>query len=175
MWHQWFNLNFMEQHEWFVCKKNNLPLYLQNTNLQCMFTRAPRYIHEIKAASRCPIFHLVKKRNKETLVPIIKKHVKRQRLVASDELRAYACLSEEAYRHVRVDHNRNYVDPQTGLHTQNTETTWQTYKREVWHMRGNHSEKALKKTALLHRMDLLVSKKIKTWSTWKGSLRHKEL
>ena len=45
----------------------------------------------------------------------------------------------------RVNHSQNYVDPQTGLHTQNIERAWQTYKREVWRMRGNRSEKTLKK------------------------------
>ncbi|KAF3839424.1 hypothetical protein F7725_018141 [Dissostichus mawsoni] len=32
-----------------------------------------------------------------------------------------------------------------GLHTQNIERAWQTYKREVWRMRWNRSEKTLKK------------------------------
>lgn len=102
-------------------------------------------ILEIKAASRRPILRLVKRRNKETLVPIIKKHIKPQSLVVSDEWRAYASLSQEGYRHVWVNHSQNYVDPQTGLHTQNIERAWQTYKREVWRMRGNRSEKTLKK------------------------------
>ncbi|XP_053371606.1 uncharacterized protein LOC128545399 isoform X2 [Clarias gariepinus] len=102
-------------------------------------------ILEIKAASRRPILRLVKRRNKETLVPIIKKHVKRESLVVSDEWRAYACLSQEGYKHVRVNHSQNYVDPQTGLHTQNIERAWQTYKREIWRMRGNRSENVLKK------------------------------
>ncbi|KAF3858807.1 hypothetical protein F7725_012008 [Dissostichus mawsoni] len=30
-------------------------------------------------------------------------------------------------------------------YTQNIERAWQTYKREVWRMRGNRSEKTLKK------------------------------
>lgn len=102
-------------------------------------------ILEIKAASRRPILRLVKRRNKETLVPIIKKHIKPQSLVVSDEWRTYASLSQEGYRHVRVNHSQNYVDPQTGLHTQNIERAWQTYKREVWPMRENRSEKTLKK------------------------------
>jgi len=100
---------------------------------------------KIKAASRCPILRLVKKRNKDTLVPIIRKHVKRQSLVVSDEWRAYASLSPEGYKHVRVNHSQNHADPQKGLHTQNIKRAWQTYKREVWRMRGNLSEKALKK------------------------------
>nr|XP_055075339.1 uncharacterized protein LOC129454779 [Misgurnus anguillicaudatus] len=101
-------------------------------------------ILEIKSARRRPILRLVKKRNKETLVPIIKKHVKRQSLVVSDEWKAYASLSQEGYKHVRVNHSKNYVDPQTGLHTQNLERAWQTYKMQIWRMRGNRSEKTLK-------------------------------
>ena len=84
---------------------------------------------EIHHADRRPILRLVQRRNKETLVPIIKKHVKRQSLVVSDEWRAYARLATEGYRHVRVNHSQNYVDPETGLHTQNLERAWQTYKK----------------------------------------------
>lgn len=100
---------------------------------------------EINSASRRPILRLVKKRNKNTLLPIIKKHVKRRSLVVSDEWRAYTSLSQEGYRHVRVNHSQSYVDPQTGLHTQHIERAWQTYKREIWRMRANRSESTLKK------------------------------
>ncbi|XP_056465385.1 uncharacterized protein LOC130404594 [Gadus chalcogrammus] len=99
---------------------------------------------QIKRSDRRPILRLVQRRNKETLVPIIKKHVKHHSLVVSDEWRAYAGLATEGYRHVRVNHSQHYVDPQTGLHTQNLERAWQTYKKEIWRMRGNRSEKALK-------------------------------
>ncbi|XP_039655589.1 uncharacterized protein LOC120558600 [Perca fluviatilis] len=86
---------------------------------------------EIRGNSRRPVLRLVKRRNKATLVPIIKKHIKPQSTVVSDEWRAYSSLSQEGYRHVKVNHSQNYVDPATGLHTQNIERAWQTYKKEI--------------------------------------------
>ncbi|XP_049338850.1 uncharacterized protein LOC125803978 [Astyanax mexicanus] len=100
---------------------------------------------EIRPHLKRPILRLVKKRDKNTLIPIIRKHVKPTTLVVSDDWRAYSSLKEEGYRHVRVNHSQNYIDPISGLHTQNIERAWQTYKKEVWHMRANRSEKSLRK------------------------------
>ncbi|KAL6481208.1 hypothetical protein MHYP_G00092880 [Metynnis hypsauchen] len=99
---------------------------------------------EIRDTSRRPVLRLVQKRNRETLMPLIKKHVRKHSIVVSDEWRAYSNLTREGYQHVKVNHSVNYVDPQTGYHTQNIERAWQTFKREVWRFRANRSEKALK-------------------------------
>ena len=116
---------------------------------------------EIRGNSRRPVLRLVKRRNKATLVPIIKKHIKPQSTVVSDEWRAYSSLSQEGYRHVKVNHSQNYVDPATGLHTQNIERAWQTYKKEVWRLRGNRTEKSLKRQLCFIE-----------WTYWLGK-RHK--
>lgn len=81
---------------------------------------------EIQGNCRCAILQLVKRRNKDTLVPIIKKHVKRQSMVVSDE-----------WRYVKVNESQNYVDPSKGLHTQNIKRAWQIYKKEGWCLHGN--------------------------------------
>ncbi|KAL6460862.1 hypothetical protein MHYP_G00308280 [Metynnis hypsauchen] len=68
---------------------------------------------EIRDTSRRPVLRLVEKRNRETLMPLIKKHVRKHSIVVSDEWRAYSNLTQEGYQHVKVNHSVNYVDPQT--------------------------------------------------------------
>ena len=47
----------------------------------------------------------------------------------SDLWRAYNCLNDEGYDHRTVNHSLNFVDPDTGAHTQGTENTWWGMKR----------------------------------------------
>ncbi|XP_058628926.1 uncharacterized protein LOC131538808 [Onychostoma macrolepis] len=94
--------------------------------------------------SRKPVLRLVDKRDKTTLLPIIEKHVKRGSIIHSDEWRAYSALSERGYQHHTVNHSINFVNPSTGVHTQNIERAWANFKREVWRLCANRSEKALK-------------------------------
>ncbi|XP_039634780.1 uncharacterized protein LOC120544944 [Perca fluviatilis] len=114
---------------------------------------------EIRGNSRRPVLRLVKRRNKATLVPIIKKHIKPQSTVVSDEWRAYSSLSQEGYRHVKVNHSQNYVDPSyRSTHRTGIEGHGSTRRRGMavaWKPNRKVSEKA----ALLHRMDLLVGQK----------------
>ncbi|KAK6061788.1 hypothetical protein COOONC_00541 [Cooperia oncophora] len=49
----------------------------------------------------------------------------------SDSWRAYNQISmlPQAYWHLTVNHRLNFVDPQSGAHTQNVESLWQKYKQ----------------------------------------------
>ena len=44
--------------------------------------------------------------------------------VMSDKWKAYDCLQDEGYQHLTVNHSLNFVDPDTGAHTQGIENTW---------------------------------------------------
>ncbi|XP_024869450.1 uncharacterized protein LOC112453119 [Temnothorax curvispinosus] len=48
----------------------------------------------------------------------------------SDCWKSYNCLNNEGFQYLTVNHSYNFVDPETGAHTQNIECVW----REV---RGN--------------------------------------
>ena len=41
----------------------------------------------------------------------------------------YDCLKDEGYEHLTVNHSLNFVDPDTGAHTQGIENTWWGVKR----------------------------------------------
>ena len=47
----------------------------------------------------------------------------------SDKWKAYDCLQDEGYQHLPVKHSLNFVDPDTGAHTQGIENTWWGVKR----------------------------------------------
>ncbi|XP_036416756.1 uncharacterized protein LOC118800595 [Colossoma macropomum] len=119
-------------------------------------------ILEIRGDSRRPVLRLVKRRNKQTLLPIIKQHVRPQSVIISDEWRAYSTLSQVGYVHHTVNHSVNFVDPVTGNHTQHIERAWNTYKHEVWRLRGNRNEKALKDQLLFIE-----------WTYWLGRKHRK--
>ena len=49
----------------------------------------------------------------------------------SDMWKAYDCLKDEGYSHLTVNHSLNFVDPDTGAHTQRIENTWWGVKRSM--------------------------------------------
>jgi len=49
----------------------------------------------------------------------------------SDCWRAYDCLSLEGFVHQRVNDSQNFVDPDTGAHTQNIERLWRDVRGGV--------------------------------------------
>jgi len=90
----------------------------------------------------------VDKRNSETLIPIIKKIVKKRSIINTDEWRAYRSLQKifvrspdgnrrcNRFTHMTVNHSRNFVNRQTGAHTQNIERTWLEVRRKFKRMQG---------------------------------------
>ena len=51
--------------------------------------------------------------------------------VMSDMWKACDCLKDEGYTHLTVNHILNFVDPDTGAHTQRIENTWWGIKRSM--------------------------------------------
>jgi len=51
----------------------------------------------------------------------------------SDLWGAYGGISNlpEGYQHLTVNHSLNFVDPQTGAHTQSVENMWSRFKKKV--------------------------------------------
>jgi len=66
----------------------------------------------------------VPSRGSDVLLDIIKQWIRPGTTVVSDCWKAYDCLSSEGFVHESVNHSKNFIDPQSGAHMQNTERTW---------------------------------------------------
>ena len=73
----------------------------------------------------------VNSRDKATPLPIIQDRILPGTCVMSDLWRAYDCQNDEGFQHLTVNHSLNFVDPDTGAHTQNIEDTWWVARRSL--------------------------------------------
>ncbi|KAK2702880.1 hypothetical protein QYM36_018535 [Artemia franciscana] len=91
-------------------------------------------------------------RSSATLLGTIRDRILPGTTIISDCWRAYDCLAQHGFQHLRVNHSLNFVDPTTGAHTQNIERTWKevrdnipTYGRREEHMEAYLAEYYFKK------------------------------
>ncbi|CAF5056036.1 unnamed protein product, partial [Rotaria sp. Silwood1] len=72
----------------------------------------------------------VDKRGTATLLPIIEKYILPVTTIHLDEWRSNRALQNNPnYNHRTVNHFLNFVDPNTGVHTQNIQNTWMLVKK----------------------------------------------
>ena len=85
---------------------------------------------------------LVPRRDAATLLPIITAHVAPGTSVHTDEWSAYNGISSlpGVAGHSTVNHSIHFVDPSTGVHTQNVESYWNRIKPKLKRMRRCHKE-----------------------------------
>ncbi|CAC5426638.1 unnamed protein product [Mytilus coruscus] len=82
----------------------------------------------IERDSKKSFFATVENRTKETLLKLIKDNIKPGTTIISDCWKAYDCLGSEGFEHLKVNHSVNFVDPETGAHTNTIESTWRALK-----------------------------------------------
>lgn len=80
---------------------------------------------------------LVDKRDAATLLPIIRKAVKPGTIIHSDQWKAYSNIQRDLnLQHGTVNHSVNFIDPDTGVHTQTIESYWAKAKYRFKEMKG---------------------------------------
>ena len=85
-----------------------------------------------------PYLLVVRRRNAETLLRIIQRKVQPGSIVHTDQWAAYRQLQRKlGLQHGAVNHSLHFVDPVTGVHTQNAESNWCTAKEKLKKMKGN--------------------------------------
>ncbi|XP_060864281.1 uncharacterized protein LOC132940567 [Metopolophium dirhodum] len=67
-------------------------------------------------------------RSEKTLLPIIQKYIRPGSIILSDCWKAYNNLQQVGFKHNTVNHTYNFVDPDTGAHTQHIERLWGSAK-----------------------------------------------
>ena len=84
------------------------------------------------------VMTMVTRRDAATLLPIINRHVRPGSIVWSDEWRAYSRVQQLApvTQHQSINHSIQFVDPVTGVHTQNVESYWNRVKTKFKRMKG---------------------------------------
>ena len=73
----------------------------------------------------------VNDRSADTLIPLIKKYILPGTKVISDCWKAYCSLEEEGFVHGTMNHSIEFVNSETGDHTQTIESTWRAVKRSL--------------------------------------------
>lgn len=73
----------------------------------------------------------VEKRDRQTLLPLIREWILPGTTIVSDCWKAYDCLADEGYQHLRVNHSINFVDADTGACTNKIEASWNAAKRTI--------------------------------------------
>lgn len=69
-------------------------------------------------------------RKEATLLAIIKTHVLPGSIIITDCFKSYFNLNK-LYEHFTVDHSKNFVDPESGAHTNSIEGTWCALKYKI--------------------------------------------
>ena len=62
------------------------------------------------------------------MLKVIRRNVVPGTIIWTDEWRGYNNLQRNGYGHETVNHSQEYVDPNTGVHTNNIEARWNACK-----------------------------------------------
>ena len=79
------------------------------------------------------------RRNESTLLPIIQNYVAPGTTIITDKWKAYINLQNHGYVHLDVNHSQNFVDPESGAHTNRIEGTWTHVKNRAQRRGGRRS------------------------------------
>jgi transposase-like protein len=85
----------------------------------------------IERETKWCFFTTVSDRTRETLLEIIKQNILPGTTIISDCWRAYDILDKEGFEHLKVNHSLNFVDPETGAHTNTIESTWRALNKSL--------------------------------------------
>jgi hypothetical protein len=89
------------------------------------------------------IIQKIRRRNRQTLEPLIERHIHISSRVISDGWSAYSGLQALGYNHSVVNHSKNFVSPEDiTTHTQNIENLWRCLRRFL-NQRSSYSRRHL--------------------------------
>ena len=87
-------------------------------------------------SQKVPLFR-VPDRTRETLVHrLITTHIRPGTVIYSGQFTSYIPLNQLGYIHLSVNHSKNFVDPDSGAHTNTIEGVWALVKKKLKSMSG---------------------------------------
>jgi hypothetical protein len=81
---------------------------------------------------------LVPDRTADTLLPLIRDWCREGTIIVSDGWAAYNQVERIGFEHRVVVHERHFVDPETGVHTNGVENYWQRCKKRLKRIHGTN-------------------------------------
>jgi transposase-like protein len=84
------------------------------------------------------VMWMVTRRNRKTLLPIIRDHIQKGATIKSDEWGAYKTLKRHGFKHLQVNHSISFVT-KDGIHTQLIESLWSQVKGILKPKRGTRN------------------------------------
>lgn len=86
--------------------------------------------------------YAVENRSADTLMPIIIENIAPGTLIISDQWKSYNGIRNcnKEYNHLTVNHSKNFIDPESGAHTNTVERMWGVTKKAFRKRFGNHSQ-----------------------------------
>lgn len=120
--------------------------------------------NKIKNENKKTFFVPIKERNIDNIDLIIKKYVKKGTTIYTDLWKGYNNLKNIGYKHMTVNHSKNFKDPITGVHTNTIEGTWNGLKQSIIPRHRN------KKDILLFLKEYQWRKKNREYNLWKKFL-----
>lgn len=73
----------------------------------------------------------VQERTAAALIGLITERIAPGTIIISDCWRSYNSLSEEGFTHLKVNHSINFVDPDSGAHTNSIERVWRDVRSKI--------------------------------------------
>ena len=127
-----------------------LKCLLNNTFLIFQYHRGRATRQEVWVFGMCDtsqipalgVMEIVPNRAAVTLLPILQQHLRSGTTVHSDQWAAYNRTQQlpSVATHNTVNHSLHFVDPATGVHTQNVESYWNRVKGKFKRMKGVHED-----------------------------------
>ena len=93
-------------------------------------------IADVSFAPAKVYLQVVNDRSARTLLPIIQSVCRPESIIFSDQWRSYTALNSLNFIHETVNHSIEFVDPETGVHTQNIESFWNKVKMIIKKSKG---------------------------------------
>ena len=144
-----------EQLDWFqskglIARRKNCPACTNPMDLQKRSDITDKYRYNMtklrqKVASQTlalGVMCIVPDHTAATLLPILQRHLRSGTIVNSDQWAAYNHVQQlpSVTSHSTVNHSLHFIDPGTGIHTQNVESYWNCVKGKFKRMKGVHEE-----------------------------------
>lgn len=89
----------------------------------------------VEKSGRRSVLYIVPNRKRETLLPLIRKHISTDCHINHDGFVVYNNLAAEGYSHSVVNHNLEFVTPER-IHTNTIEGLWGLIKQRIARMHG---------------------------------------